>query len=76
MLPARCAPYLFGLILSGMMSCIVTGIATLKALGPGAGFLASWMASWSFSWPVAFLVVLVVAPFTRRIVSKLVKSDG
>lgn len=38
MLPARFAPVLFSLILSGLMSFIVTGVATWKALGFGAGF--------------------------------------
>lgn len=73
MIPARFAPILFGLILSGLMSCMVSGIATVRALGLGAGFLGQWMTSWAFSWAVAFPVVLVVAPFTRKIVAALTR---
>ena len=73
MFPARFAPVLFGLILSGLMSCMVSGISTLRAVGLAEGFFGKWMASWGVSWAVAFPVVLVVAPITRRIVSKLVR---
>ncbi|MEM8591000.1 MAG: DUF2798 domain-containing protein [Pseudomonadota bacterium] len=71
MIPARFAPVLFGFILSGLMSLIVSGVSTLRALGLVEGFLAGWIGAWSISWPVAFCVVLVVGPFTRKIVAKL-----
>lgn len=74
MIPARFAPILFGLILSGLMSCIVAGIATLRALGVGPEFLTTWMSSWLFSWVIAFPTVLFVAPLTRRIVARLTKG--
>lgn len=73
MIPARFAPYLFGLILSGMMSCIVSGIATVRAMGLVPGVFQGWMTSWAFSWAVAFPTVLIVAPLTRRIVARLTR---
>lgn len=72
MIPARFGPILFGFILSGLMSCIVSGIATFRVLEDGAAFLAPWMNSWMYSWAVAFPTVLVVGPITRRIVARLV----
>ncbi|MES2666762.1 MAG: DUF2798 domain-containing protein [Pseudomonadota bacterium] len=74
MIPARFAPVVFGFILSGLMSCMVSGIATLRALGLNPGFFGEWMGSWATSWAVAFPVVLVVAPFTRRVVTRLVRA--
>ncbi len=71
MIPARFAPFLFGLILSGLMSCIVSAIATARALGLHPGFATAWMGSWLTAWAVAFPTVLVVAPLTRRIVARL-----
>lgn len=71
MIPARFAPILFGFILSGLMSCIVSGIATFRALGDEQAFVDAWMASWMFSWAAAFPTVLVVAPMARRIVVRL-----
>jgi hypothetical protein len=75
MIPARLAPILFGLILSGIMSLIVSGTAMLRTTGFVDGFFGLWMAGWLPSWLVAFPVVLVIAPFTRRVVGKLVRTD-
>lgn len=72
-IPARYAPILFGLILSGLMSCVVSGIATFRAVGLPPGFLVLWMTAWAQSWAVAFPTVLVVAPLTRRIVGRLTR---
>lgn len=74
MIPARFAPVLFGLILSGLMSCMVSGIATFRVLEAGTAFLPAWMTSWAFSWAVAFPTVLVVAPIARGIVARLVRK--
>ena len=75
MIPARFAPVLFGFILSGLMSCMVSFIATVRVLEAGTPLIGAWMTAWIFSWVVAFPVVLVVAPITRRIVAKLVASQ-
>ncbi len=73
MLPARYAPALFGLILSGLMSLLVSAISTLRATGPGAEWLPLWIGAWLTAWLLAFPVVLVVAPLTRRIVQHMVR---
>ncbi|MFN3644272.1 MAG: DUF2798 domain-containing protein [Gemmobacter sp.] len=73
MIPARFAPILFGLILSGLMSCIVSGIATVRAVGLPPGFFALWMGAWAPSWAVAFPAVLLIAPLARRIVGALTR---
>ncbi len=73
MLPSRFAPVLFGFLLSGIMSCIVTLVATVKNMGLSTETVPAWLAAWGFGWPVAFCVVLVVAPQVRRLVTKLVK---
>lgn len=71
MIPARFAPVVFGFILSGLMSCIVSAIATLRAVGLPPDFVALWMSSWVFAWAVAFPTVLVIAPITRKLVARL-----
>lgn len=70
MIPAKFAPVLFGFILSGLMSCIVSGIATLRAAGMDFTVML-WGSSWITSWAVAFPAVLIVAPITRRWVARL-----
>jgi hypothetical protein len=71
MIPARYAPYLFGLILSGLMSCIVAGLSTFRTLGLVDHFALMWLGNWLVSWATSFPIVLVVAPVTRRIVARL-----
>ena len=66
MITRKHEPIVFGLILSGLMSCLVSGIATLRALGPIAGFLGLWLQAWLTSWGVAFPTVLLAAPLARR----------
>ncbi len=73
MIAARFAPVLFGLILSGLMSCVVSGIATWRALGTHPGFIGDWAGSWAVSWAIAFPTVLIVAPVTRRIAGALTR---
>jgi len=75
MLPRRSAPVLFGLILSGLMSLLVSGITTYRAVGFGEGYAGLWIGAWLTAWLVAFPVVLVVAPVTRRTVALLVDEQ-
>ncbi|WP_171175350.1 DUF2798 domain-containing protein [Ruegeria sp. HKCCD8929] len=75
MIPARFAPVLFGFIVSGLMSCIVTCIATIRNVGLGPETFGKWMGAWTLSWPVAFAVILVVAPLARRLVACLVRPE-
>lgn len=71
-LPARFLLPVTGFILSGIMTIVISGISTLLALGPGAEFLARWPIAWISSWVIAFPTVLVVLPFVRRIVARIV----
>ena len=73
MIPARYAPILFGFLLSGFMSAMVSAIAIYRSLEVGGAFFSTWLGAWASSWLVAFPVVLVVAPITRRLVAKLTR---
>lgn len=75
-LSPRYAPLLFGLLLSGLMSFIISGIATLRTLGLVSGFFGLWRSAWISSWIVAFPTVLVVAPIVRRIVARVVRAPS
>lgn len=66
MIKRKHEPIVFGFILSGLMSCLVAGIATFRALGPTAGFMTLWLQAWLTSWAVAFPSVLLAAPIARR----------
>jgi hypothetical protein len=76
MFHARLAPVLFGIILSGLMSLLVSAISTLHAVGASVDFLRLWIGAWLTAWLFAFPVVLLVAPVTRRLVNNLVGSPA
>ncbi|MGB2468392.1 MAG: DUF2798 domain-containing protein [Candidatus Puniceispirillaceae bacterium] len=75
MIPAKFAQLLFSFCLSIIMSCVVSGVATLNAAGLDDGFAALWLATWYKSWIVAFPTILVVAPLTRRLVARLTRNE-
>ncbi|WP_210528549.1 DUF2798 domain-containing protein [Rubellimicrobium arenae] len=75
-MPARFAPALFGFVLSGLMSLVVSGIATLRNAGLADGVLTLWLGAWLLSWLVAFPFVLVVAPLARRLVTLAVVAPA
>ena len=75
MIPARFAAIVFGFILSGLMSCLVSAIATARVSGVDHMFVQHWMAAWLPSWTVAFPAVLIVTPITRRLVARLIRAE-
>jgi hypothetical protein len=74
--PARFGGLVMPLLLSIIMTCVVSGVATLKALGFTAEALASWPSSWAVSWLIAFPTLLLALPLARRLTSRLVESTG
>ncbi len=75
MFPKKYGPVLFGLVLSGLMSLLVSGISTVRAVGMGPHWVSTWMSAWLTAWLVAFPVVLVVGPLSRRAVDAVLKED-
>ena len=50
MFPPKFAPALFGFILSGLMSLLVSGISTYRAVGLDAQFPGMWASAWLTAW--------------------------
>lgn len=71
-IPRKFTPAVFGFILSGLMSLLVSGISTARAIGLAPGFLEAWAGAWITSWVFAFPIVLLVAPVARRWAERLV----
>ena len=76
MIPQRFAPILFSLILSGLMSLLVSGIALFRMAGLSEDAMNHWLSAWLAAWPVAFPTVLLVAPLTQKIVRLLVAKSN
>ncbi len=75
MIPKKYAPMLFGLILSGLMSLLVSGISTFRVTGLGADFIGIWTGAWLTAWSIAFPVVLLIAPLARHVVERCTAND-
>jgi hypothetical protein len=73
-LPARYAAVVMPLVLSVLMTFVVSGISTLRSLGPTPAFVATWPAAWAISWLVAFPTLLAVLPLVRKIVAFAVET--
>jgi hypothetical protein len=67
MFPRRSAPYLFAFVLSGFMTLVVSGVATLIALGPVAGIAMVWMGAWITAWVIAFPALILIRPLVHRL---------
>jgi hypothetical protein len=66
-LPTRFQAPLTTLFVSIMMSCIVSGISTIRAIGLPPDFLHIWMKAWGISWLIAFPCLMVILPLARRL---------
>ena len=75
MIARKYSPLLFALILSGLMSLLVSGIATFRATGPLPHFASLWLGAWLTAWLFAFPAGLLIAPLTRRAVERLVEPQ-
>jgi hypothetical protein len=71
-IPHRFTPVVTAFLLSGLMSCMVSGISTLRSIGLAEMFFVKWMTNWAWSWSVAFPAVIVVLPVVRAIVARIV----
>jgi len=72
--PARYEGVLNLLVLSIMMTCIVSGISTVRSMGFTSHVFEVWPQAWAMSWCVAFPTLFIVTPLVRRIVSVLVEK--
>ncbi len=66
---------LFPLILSSMMSFIISGITTFKALGPVQNFFSLWLSAWGIAWIFAFPSVLICAPLAQKLVNLVLPKN-
>lgn len=70
-IPARYSNLLFGAILSIIMVTIISGAVVLVTEGFGPNFPAHWLKGFATAWPIAFPTVLVVAPWVRKLVTRM-----
>jgi len=67
LLPRRSATLVFAFFLSGFMTFVVSGVATLVAIGSAPGLVAVWMRSWITAWVIALPALLLIRPLVHRL---------
>lgn len=72
-LPARAHSLVMSFVLTMLMTVIVSGISTVRAVG-FEGLMDHWLGAWLWSWAIAFPTLLVVMPLVRRIVAWIVQA--
>jgi hypothetical protein len=75
-LPAKYNAIAFPLCLSVIMSCLISFVATVRAVGFVDELPQLWLNAWVFSWCVAFPTVLTILPFVRKFVSLFVEAPN
>lgn len=75
MIPRKLGPVVFGLLLSGLMSFVVSGISTFRAVGWVPDYFGLWTAAWLTAWLVAFPIVMIAAPLVRRLTDQLLEHE-
>ena len=74
LLPAKYSRLLNAIILPGIMSFIVTAVATAKALhGFPTDFVERWMLAWCIAWPIASTVAGLLGPYVQRFVTLITR---
>ena len=73
-LPARYAGLVLPFFLTCVMTCVVSGISTLRVAGFAPGVMAMWLISWMISWAIAYPTMLLVMPWVKKLVAALVAS--
>jgi len=74
-LPAPWARFVMPFFLSMVMTCVISGVSSLRGVGFTAAFVPLWLDSWSLSWVFAYPTLLVVLPLARRATAAFVRTE-
>lgn len=66
-IPARYGWLVMPAILALLMTFVVSGISTLRAIGLAPDFVSKWMGAWGISYLVAYPTLIAVQPVVRKI---------
>lgn len=72
-LPLKYASLAYGVIQSGLTTCIASGIGSWRLSEDMADFFTNWSTSWLIAWVVMLPVVILASPLIRRTVEAMVR---
>jgi hypothetical protein len=56
------------------MTFLVSGVATIRAIGWVEGVIYTWATSWMIAWAIAFPTMLFMMPVVRRALSRFMEE--
>ena len=71
MIAKRFSPLVFAALLTGVMTLVISGIATAINVGLPPDFPMRWLRAWLPNWAIACPVLLVVRPWVQRLTERL-----
>ena len=70
-IPKRYSPLVFAVLLTGLMTLVISGVATAINVGFPSDFLGRWVRAWLPNWAIACPVLLLVRPYVQRLTERL-----
>jgi hypothetical protein len=67
------APFVYGVIQSGITTALSTAIATFGALGWSVAGIGPWLAAWALAWLMMLPLVIAISPLIQRAVNAVVE---
>ena len=74
-LPAHWGRFVMPFFLSVVMTCVISGVSSVRVVGFSTACLPLWLGSWSLSWVFAYPTLLLVLPLARRATAAFVRSE-
>ncbi|MGI9353444.1 MAG: DUF2798 domain-containing protein [Rhizobiaceae bacterium] len=74
MLPKKYETVVFQFLISGVMSFLVSGTATLRLTGFDGFTITAWISAWLPAWAVAYPTIVILTPAIRKVAEILVKT--
>jgi hypothetical protein len=71
-LPARTMHFALPLALTFVMTFLVSGVATVRAIGFADDMWSRWIESWLATWVMAFPIMLFLMPVMRRLLLRII----
>ena len=71
MIPKRFSPIVFAVLLTGLMTFVISGVATVINVGLPPDFISRWARAWLPNWAIACPVLLLVRPLVTRLTERL-----
>lgn len=73
-IPRRYSHFVFGVLQSGLTSCIAAAITSYPFMASGQ-FVRHWLASWLIAWIMMLPVVVLAAPLIKSLAVLLTREE-